>query len=260
MNNHNTLEKLLKAYYYKYYFEDLKIANWLTHFNELRINEVEFLGKKVINSIISKGINPKNKKTLVIGAGTGAEGFYLSKYYTKEITLLEPSNEAIAILQERKKLENNCQIQIVQGFAEDLPFPDNSFDFILCFTVLEHVRDVKKSLLEIHRVLNKNSNAVIITPNYAFPCEPHYKITTFPPAYFPFLVKLHLKIIKRYTPFFTTLNFYTQKNLEKIMIKNNIPYTYKNDYFDYSLIPRWLKLYLFFFNEPKNQQIYITKK
>tara|TARA_Y100000310_G_scaffold208118_1_gene208650 strand:+ start:11023 stop:11766 length:744 start_codon:yes stop_codon:yes gene_type:complete len=54
--------------------------------------------------------------------------------------------------------------------AEDLTkltFKDNSFDFILCSHVLEHIKNDKKAISEIYRVLNRNGKAVIDVPiNY----------------------------------------------------------------------------------------------
>ncbi|MBN2383077.1 class I SAM-dependent methyltransferase [bacterium] len=45
-----------------------------------------------------------------------------------------------------------------------LPFRDNSFDCILCYHVLEHIRDHKKALKEMYRVLNSEGFALIQSP------------------------------------------------------------------------------------------------
>ena len=52
-------------------------------------------------------------------------------------------------------------IQFRIGDAHRLPFKTNTFDLVVCTEVLEHVDDPKTVLLEIHRVLRKNSRAVI---------------------------------------------------------------------------------------------------
>ncbi len=40
-----------------------------------------------------------------------------------------------------------------RGVAEELPFPDATFDSVLCYSVLQHVMDPEKVLEEICRVL-----------------------------------------------------------------------------------------------------------
>ena len=45
-----------------------------------------------------------------------------------------------------------------------MPFKGNSFDFILCNHVLEHINDDKKAMKELYRVLNKNGTAILQVP------------------------------------------------------------------------------------------------
>ena len=46
----------------------------------------------------------------------------------------------------------------------DLPFKDNSFDFILCNHVLEHIPNDQKAMQEIYRVLSPGGTAVMQIP------------------------------------------------------------------------------------------------
>ncbi|SEI83493.1 class I SAM-dependent methyltransferase [Pseudomonas sp. NFR16] len=43
-------------------------------------------------------------------------------------------------------------------------YPDNSFDFIVCSHVLEHVPDDRKAIAELYRVLDKNGLAILMVP------------------------------------------------------------------------------------------------
>ncbi|MDR0734006.1 MAG: class I SAM-dependent methyltransferase [Dysgonamonadaceae bacterium] len=45
----------------------------------------------------------------------------------------------------------------------NIPFPDKSFDYIICFHVLGHVPDEKKAVDELYRVLKTNGVALIST-------------------------------------------------------------------------------------------------
>jgi len=48
----------------------------------------------------------------------------------------------------------------------ELPFADDSFDVVLCNHVLEHVRDDRKAMREIHRVLRPGGWAILQAPVY----------------------------------------------------------------------------------------------
>jgi SAM-dependent methyltransferase len=45
-----------------------------------------------------------------------------------------------------------------------IPYPDGSFDFLICNHVLEHVPDDRRALSEIYRVLRPGGHAVLQTP------------------------------------------------------------------------------------------------
>ena len=46
----------------------------------------------------------------------------------------------------------------------DLPFPDNTFDLIICAHVLEHVPDDLRAMREFSRVLTSNGVAMLLVP------------------------------------------------------------------------------------------------
>lgn len=49
--------------------------------------------------------------------------------------------------------------------ASSIPFSNNSFDFLSCYSVLLYVKDLTSVVAEIHRVLKPNGVAVIIIQN-----------------------------------------------------------------------------------------------
>ncbi len=51
------------------------------------------------------------------------------------------------------------------GDATHLDFPDAYFDKVIASEVIEHIPDWKKSLSEMHRVLKRNGELVLSTPN-----------------------------------------------------------------------------------------------
>ncbi|NVM18593.1 MAG: class I SAM-dependent methyltransferase [Candidatus Lokiarchaeota archaeon] len=61
----------------------------------------------------------------------------------------------------------NPKIGMFQMDITDIKFDRNTFDFILCIGVLEHVIDDKKALKELFRVLKPGGYAIILVPiNY----------------------------------------------------------------------------------------------
>jgi len=72
-----------------------------------------------------------------------------------------------------------------------LPYNDNSFDFVVSTSVLEHVRNKKQVFQEIHRVLKRGGCAIHIFPSkYYLPYEPHIYVPLanfFYPAWWLFL-------------------------------------------------------------------------
>lgn len=51
------------------------------------------------------------------------------------------------------------------GVFPPFPYPDNSFDTIVTFQVIEHVKHDDEFIKEIHRVLKKGGQALMTTPN-----------------------------------------------------------------------------------------------
>lgn len=53
---------------------------------------------------------------------------------------------------------------VVNGDIQNLKFNDESFDFVICNHVLEHVEDDNKAISEIYRVIKKGGIAVLQVP------------------------------------------------------------------------------------------------
>jgi ubiquinone/menaquinone biosynthesis C-methylase UbiE len=100
-----------------------------------------------------------DKKVLDVGCGTG--------YGTKMI--FDKGNETYgldiseaAINYAKKKYPGP---KYICCSAEEIPFPDNYFDAITAFEVIEHVQNPEKTLDEIYRVLKLGGDLFISTPN-----------------------------------------------------------------------------------------------
>ena len=92
---------------------------------------------------------PPNGKGLEVGVGSGKFAVPLGIK-----TGVEPSQK---MADKARKLG----IRVLPGIAEDLPFPNGTFDFILMVTTICFVDDLKKSFQEAFRVIKKEGFIVI---------------------------------------------------------------------------------------------------
>ncbi len=72
------------------------------------------------------------------------------------ITGLDPSAGMLAVAQAK------LPARFVQGRAEALPFPDNSFDFLTMGYALRHVTDLQVAFKEFRRVLRPGGKVLIL--------------------------------------------------------------------------------------------------
>ncbi len=90
----------------------------------------------------------KHDKVLDVGCGNGS---YLNMFDC-DLTGIDPSENLI------KQYEGKHKVMI--GKAENIPFPDNTFDLVMSITAIQNFDNMRKGLYEIRRVGN---NKFILT-------------------------------------------------------------------------------------------------
>lgn len=90
---------------------------------------------------------PKKKETLLdVGCGTGIS----TSVWVCDCTGIDPSPELIKKAQQKFAGQQNKRFMV--GNAEELPFPDKSFDVVISITAIHNFSDVKKGIIEMKRV------------------------------------------------------------------------------------------------------------
>jgi ubiquinone/menaquinone biosynthesis C-methylase UbiE len=96
---------------------------------------------------------------LDVGAGTGANLRHFRR--AARVVAAEPDPAMRARLA-RKLSEASVPVEIVAAPAEQLPYPDRSFDAVVCTLVLCTVADPDRALAEIRRVLVPGGSLVVL--------------------------------------------------------------------------------------------------
>ena len=128
-----------------------------------------------LNTFFSMGFH-KKWKTRLISDFKDAHNLLDLATGTSDLSInfieLNPKSSAVGLdpsinmlLESKKKLRNkklSDKISIVRGIAEDLPFPDNSFNAVTISFGIRNTIDPQKSLNEMHRVLDQNGSVGIL--------------------------------------------------------------------------------------------------
>jgi ubiquinone/menaquinone biosynthesis C-methylase UbiE len=98
---------------------------------------------------------------LEVAPGPGYFAIELAKLGNFAITGLDISHSMVGIAT-RKAAEAGVPARFLQGSASSLPFPEASFDFLLCRAAFKNFAKPVEALKEMHRVLKPGGKAVII--------------------------------------------------------------------------------------------------
>ncbi|MFQ6136267.1 MAG: methyltransferase domain-containing protein, partial [Candidatus Hydrothermarchaeales archaeon] len=114
------------------------------------------LAKRAVFSLIDiKGGN----HILDVGCGTGNYALELAEKGAKVVGI--DSSEWMLRISIKNAMERGIHMDHKHAFGEDLQFPDETFDVVLCINMLEFSPNPKKAIEEMFRVLKKGGQLII---------------------------------------------------------------------------------------------------
>lgn len=133
----------------------------------------DFLIKKTCMDILLSMTDISGSRVgLEVGCGSGIVSAFLSTYCDKVIATDLPDNNAethsigISVAENLISKLGVKNIEIIPSPAENLPFQDNTFDFVYSLSVLEHVENKIKALEEMVRVVKPNKPIIFAVPTH----------------------------------------------------------------------------------------------
>lgn len=111
----------------------------------------------------------RHKTMLDVGCGNGHWTRILASFIDKNAEITAVDSDARWFTENKELKEHfsktGISFNLREGNAQNLPFPDNSFDFVTCQTLLIHVPEPQKAINEMKRVLKPGGTLLCVEPN-----------------------------------------------------------------------------------------------
>lgn len=93
---------------------------------------------------------------LEIGTGVGYGAEVLAPHATRFITLDKTTPESVY---------QDANVEFIEAAVPPIPAENNSFDYVVSFQVIEHIKRDFDFVREVHRVLKPGGKFIVTTPN-----------------------------------------------------------------------------------------------
>lgn len=130
------------------------IARWYAK-NTGRASEQKQLLEKIKPSL------PAHGNILEVAPGPGFLSIEFARLGKYKVTALEISQTFIEIARENAR-NADVNVEFRHGNASEMPFADNTFDFIICVAAFKNFSQPVEAIREMYRVLKPNGKACIV--------------------------------------------------------------------------------------------------
>lgn len=209
--------------------------------------DIQALGDQYFDMVSPDMLN-ENSLILDVGCGSGRFIKYIqTKYPYKSITGIDPSS---AILAADSLIGADQKVELIQAAADNIPFPDEHFDFGYSLGVLHHIPDTAKALNDCVKKVKKDGHFLLYL-YYNLDNKPYYfKIIFYLSNLIRLVVSRMPAIIKKgfcaflaiiiYMPFVLLCRFLklvgvkktTRQNIPLQVYENQSFYVIRNDSLD----------------------------
>ncbi|MCS7003805.1 MAG: class I SAM-dependent methyltransferase [Cytophagales bacterium] len=140
-----------------------------TKFASFSNSEIQAAGDEYFDIVPPQIFDKERTIALDLGCGTGRWAKYLASK-VKFVEAIDPSKAVFSAVDFTTDVQN---IRISQASVESIPFPDESFDFVMSLGVLHHVPDTQEALNKLVKKL-KIGGYCLIYLYYALDNRPFY--------------------------------------------------------------------------------------
>lgn len=125
-------------------------------FNRFSEEEIKSAGDQYFDIVTSEMLN-KNSSVLDVGCGSGRWTRYAADKagFVEGIDLIESIDTAVELNLDKKN------VRISQASVNNIPFADNSFDFVFCLGVLHHLPNTEEALNNVIKKLKTGGHCLI---------------------------------------------------------------------------------------------------
>ena len=130
------------------------IASWYAKITQKDLQRHKLMAGQLAGKI------PAGSRVLGIAPGPGYFAIELARLGDYQITGLDISKSFVEMAQ-KNAAEAGVKVEFRQGNASDMPFADDSFDFMFCQAAFKNFSQPVRAIIEMHRVLQAPGTAVI---------------------------------------------------------------------------------------------------
>ena len=131
------------------------VASWYAKITQKDMQRHKLLAKQLAGKI------PVGGRVLEIAPGPGYFAIELARLGNYQITGMDISKSFVEIAQ-KNAAEAGVKVEFRQGNASDMPFEDESFDFMFCQAAFKNFSQPISAVAEMYRVLSTPGTAVIV--------------------------------------------------------------------------------------------------
>jgi len=131
------------------------VANWYASLTRKAMDDFKALARRVAGQI------PPGSQVLEVAPGPGYFAIELGKLGGYRVTGLDISHTFVEIAR-RNAAQAGVQVDFREGNVADMPFENETFDFLLCRAAFKNFTQPVRALEEMYRVLKPGGRALII--------------------------------------------------------------------------------------------------